>query len=133
MATVGQSTELIPATLFDLPPAGAVHHKDPETSRMAAQDPQSRIRWESQRHRLLRSFARYGDLTDEEAGRLAHVEGYNDKRRCSDLRRWGLIEPTTLTRPTATGRQSMVCTLTVAGRSVLEQIRETDEQPNRWQ
>jgi hypothetical protein len=61
-------------------------------------------------------------LTDEQAGVLAEeadhkIVGY--WKRCSDLRRAGLIEDIGVRRELSSGSKGMVCVITAAGREVL--------------
>lgn len=76
---------------FDGP--GAFHHDDPATSRAAATNPANVVRFGTDRHNLLLAFSLHSDLTPDEAGELAHVTGYNPRRRASDLLRSGYLEP----------------------------------------
>ena len=104
------------------PRAGGYHTGDPSTSRRAATNPASMVRWHSQRHHLLRAF-RYENLTYEEAGDLAGVTDYNQHRRCSELRAMGLIESTDQTRKNASsGRDAMVCKIKALGLEVLAEM-----------
>jgi len=123
-----QSLQPVQADLFS---AGSFHASDPETSRKAATKPSNVIRFGTQRYQLLHRFILANDtgLTDEEAGKRAGVGGYNERRRCSDLRRMGLIEPTGTTRRTDTGHEAMVCRATDAGRRAhLDAIRYKTEE-----
>ena len=106
------------AAQMDLFAPGLSHRDDPITSHEAGHKPDNVVRWGSQRYLLLEQF-RTADLTDEEAGRRAGIGDYNERRRCSDLRRMGLIAPTAATRPTRTGSEAMVCTITDAGSRAL--------------
>lgn len=54
----------------------------------------------------------YG-LTDEEACTIRGI--HHGWKRCADLRRLGLIEPTGDYRPTMAGVNAMVCRITDAG------------------
>lgn len=120
----------IALSLFDLPvdtPAhGGARKADPPTSVAAAKDPTSMVRWGSQRHKLLCTFAVKGDagLTDEEAGIRCGIARVADTRRCSELRKAGLIVNTGQTRTTQTGAPAMVCRITDLGRKVLAESRE---------
>ena len=91
----------------------AVRSTDPATCK----EPVSR---HSQAARLLDVYCLH-DVTDEEAVELllGHPAGLADeglRRRASDLRALGWIEPTGDTRPNRRGRQRMVCAITDAGR-----------------
>lgn len=91
---------------------------DPTTSAEGARH--IRPKAGSQAMRLLRVYAGapiYG-FTDEEAGSQTDiVHGW---KRCADLRRLGLIEPTGDTRPTVAGVQARVCRITQAGLEALK-------------
>lgn len=68
------------------------------------------------------------DVTDEEAvevllGRPATLEDEGLRRRCSDLRALGWIEPTGDTRLNGRGRQRMICAITDSGRDAWMQIQ----------
>lgn len=89
--------EVQPMSLFDPiePTPGAVHQTDPETSVSASQSRENRERWGSQRVALLAAYRGRSDgLTPDAAGRLASVEGYSQRRRCSELERDRLLEAT---------------------------------------
>jgi hypothetical protein len=103
------------------PQRGGSHSDDPVTSHHAAENRNNQVRWGSQRHALLEVFAETEDegLTDEEAGHLAEVGGYNEKRRCSELRSAGLIEPTGRTAVSSLGATVRICRITTAGRQAL--------------
>jgi len=51
-----------------------------------------------------------GGLTDEEAGMLSGIDGA--WKRCSDLRRLGIIGPNGTTRRQSSGRSARVCVYT---------------------
>jgi hypothetical protein len=59
----------------------------------------------------------YG-LTDEEACTIRGI--HHGWKRCADLRRLGLIEPTGDMRPTVAGVNAMVCRITQAGLEALK-------------
>lgn len=103
------------------PMSSAARRTDPSTSHQAAHDPVLAVRRGSQRFLLLRAFAGAGlvGLTDEEAGQRASVRRIADTRRCSELRRGGLIVPTGETRKLSTGCEGMVCICTRAGLDAL--------------
>lgn len=70
--------------------------------------------------RLLEVYTLH-DVTDEEAvelllGRPATLADEGKRRRCSDLRAVGWIEPTGETRTNASGRQRIICQITDTGR-----------------
>src|SRR5665213_3061127 len=94
---------------------GGVHTNDPETSFLAANDPGSRRARVGQRERLLKAFEGGRELTDEEAGTQSGVGGYNERRRCTELRQLGLIAPTGSTKIGSAGKEMMVCRITSEG------------------
>jgi len=84
----------------------------------------------SQTARLLDAYLLH-DLTDEEAVEvtLGHAPTLADeglRRRASDLRALGWIEPTGETRPNARGRQRIVCRVTDAGRDAHMELFAND-------
>ena len=83
---------------------------DPETSKMAARKPR-----ENQRLRVLSSYRGGFALTDGEAGDLAGVNGA--WKRCSELRKLGLIEPVGKTWIVANGAWARTCVITEAGKA----------------
>lgn len=90
-----------------------VRSTDPRT----CQPPKNRL---SATARLLDAYTLY-DLTDEEAVEvvLGHEPTLADegmRRRASDLRHLGWIEPTGETRANRRGRQRIVCAITDKGR-----------------
>lgn len=99
---------------------GLARASDPDTSKAAAEA----LRPKSLRYRLLLKYASgwaaaADGLTDEEASAMANV-GNGGWKRCSDLRRAGLIAPTGSTRPSRlSGRDCQVCSLTAQGREAL--------------
>ena len=135
-----QFTHLSPATrrrlvedrlpsLFDPPPPPQVNvpspsrANDPETSKAAAI--KSPVRRGSERYRLLEVFVDGSrGLTDDEASRFAGVDYYEGRRRCVDLRRYGLIEPTGEKRQSTFGNLAMVCRVTPDGIAALRQARQ---------
>jgi len=85
---------------------------DPATSSMAAR---SLTAASSNRASLLEAYRRAGNagLTDEQAATAAGLDataGY--WKRCSDLRRLGLISATGEIRNQESGRAAMVCAIT---------------------
>ena len=91
---------------------------DPEGSENGAQH--IKLKRTSQAMRLLTIYAQnpvFG-LTDEEASSQAGiVHGW---KRCSDLRRLGLIEDAAIMRQTSSGVLAMVCRVTQQGLEVLK-------------
>ena len=88
---------------------------DPATSRQAAVV-MPKV-WNTHAARLLAAYASteaVNGLTDEEACIMCHLERGGWKR-CSDLRRAGLIRPTMLTRQASSGLEQQVCEITKAG------------------
>jgi hypothetical protein len=112
-------------SLFDAPVVevqSQARHDDPETSKIVAK--QSPLRRGSERYHLLGAYEVYGALTDDEAAARAQCcSEYEARRRCSDLRRFGLIERTGETRESSLGNQSMVCRITVEGKISLSSAR----------
>jgi hypothetical protein len=109
-------------TLPGLDPHELAHRDDPRTSTEAAAA--NAVRRGSQRRLLLAAFASAeGGLTYDEAGAAAGVGGYNERRRCSELRQLGLIAWHGTTRPGASGSSAMVCTITLAGMVALQASR----------
>jgi hypothetical protein len=99
--------------LLDLP---LFRSLDPETSSHGAAD--VRPRQGSQAMQLITQYAqeRLGitdELAGERSGLAARGAGY--WKRCSDLRRLGLIEDSHTTRPGTSGSEMMVCTITAKG------------------
>jgi hypothetical protein len=117
-----------------IPSAGA-RRTDPATSKAQShdQDDVRRFGAKSSQARLLRQFANI-DLTDKEAtdrvmaGTAASRSGHavpisvwdGCRRRCSDLRRGGLIEPTGVERD-----NREVCRITPSGRAALARLVDT--------
>lgn len=89
---------------------------DPDTSAQGAAD--VRVRQGSQMALLLEQYIqhRFG-LTDEEAGVFSGLasRGAGYWKRCSDLRRLGLIEDCKVRRLGASGSEMMVCVYTPKG------------------
>lgn len=116
--------------LFSVDPATLTRSTDPETSTAGAVSVCARAG--SQKHRLLTVFAgpfadRHNGLTDYEAAGYAGLLSSRSLgywKRCSDLRREGLIVPTGETRRSPdTGELVRVCEITDLGRRVLEEAR----------
>ena len=93
---------------IDQPTLFGARAGDPETSHQAARKPR-----ENQRTKVLRAYLN-GPLTDEEAAIWSGVRG--GWRRCSELRKLGLIVPTGTTRDSSMGSAMQVCSITEAGR-----------------
>lgn len=99
-----------PPTLWDAMAHARV--TDPDTSREAAKPSR-----QTQLMRLLEAYRGWTNLTDEEATERAGIaQGW---KRCSDLRRLGYIEDTTLRKVGSQGKKQMVCCLTDAGAQAL--------------
>ena len=97
--------------LLDLP---LFRWTDPETSREAAKKVQPRRG--SQAMQILALYANR-DLTDEKAVELSGLNG--GWKRCSDLRRLGLIAFAGYYGKTESGCNAMVCSITMAGMEAL--------------
>ncbi len=102
--------------------ASFVRPTDPATSRMAAESPKNRLRWGSQRQRLLSAFAEAAEgLTDEEAGKATGL--YASRacywKRCGELRDLGWIADTGRTRKSDCGHEVIVCAVTQSGLAAL--------------
>lgn len=97
---------------------------DPETSKQApARDKRTKIMYQ-----LLGVYT-LNDVTDEEAielllNRPPTLGDEGKRRRCSDLRALGWIEPTGETRSNSSGRQRIVCAITEAGREAWYQANQ---------
>lgn len=111
---------------FTVSPVELVRADDPATSRLGAEA--VTMRAGSQRARLLAVYggpfaARHDGLTDDEAAGYAGLltaRSLGYWKRCSDLRRAGLIAPTgELRRSPETGELRQVCAITAAGRAAL--------------
>lgn len=107
-------------TLFDvMEPRPTARTTDPETSHLAKHDTK---RGGAQTMQLVVAalLAHPDGLTDFEiSGLIERDKGSTAKRRLDALR-LGLIHPTALTRPTATGSQSVVWQATQAAREVAQ-------------
>lgn len=103
---------------------GGARDSDPETSHRAASKKKSVTRWGSHRARLLQAFGDLVDATDEEAGIFAglHERHICYWKRCSELRLYGLIEPTGETRLSLSKNEVMVCAITQAGKNLLDSL-----------
>lgn len=102
------------------------HRDDPITSKQAAAS--LPIKKGKERYRLLVAFSLYGAMTDQEAGEKAQVLGeYDDRRHCSLLRKYKLIERTGETRPTKRGNPAMVCRITDKGLEIVETVSKEKE------
>jgi hypothetical protein len=107
----------VDVSLFDFPALS--HNDDPQTSKDAAR--MAPIKRGTDRYKMLAAYARAPimGLTDDEAGALAGVVGYNCRRRASELRTKRLIAPTGITRTTESGAQAQVCSITDRGMAAL--------------
>ena len=104
--------------------ASFVRASDPPTSKEAAASRDNRLRWGSQRHRLLCALADHGDMTDEEAGKATGL--YASRacywKRCGELRDLGLIRDTGMTRISDCQHWVIVSTITEQGRAALAEL-----------
>ena len=91
--------------------------RDPETSTAAARS--VTLRAGTQAARLAVAYREHGELTDDEAGVLAGLTTAGYWKRCSDLRRANVIEPTGETRPGRSGERQRVCRLTALGAALV--------------
>lgn len=81
---------------------------DPWTSKLAGEH--AAVRAGSYQARLLEAYRSHPEgLTDEEAGAAAGLGHVGYWKRCSDLRRKGLIEVTGETRESRAGEMQRVC------------------------
>lgn len=103
-----------PLRFDDWLPVPSARVKDPATSKLAAK----KLRSGTQLARLAVVYRDRGELTDDEAGELAGLGHAGYWKRCSDLRKANIIEPTGATRPGKSGEQQRVCRLTVFGATV---------------
>lgn len=104
--------------LVDLPLAPPTRRNHPDTSRAAGRsmvDPAKRLRGE-----LMTAFIKAGaaGLTDAEAEAATGMAGNSLRPRRGELERLGLIELTTLRRPTPAGRSARVYRSRVAASGV---------------
>lgn len=97
-------------------PEPRARQSDPVTSTEAARA--VALRAGTQAARIAVAYRDNGDLIDDEAGQLAGLGHAGYWKRCSDLRRAGIIEPTGETRPGRSGEQQRVCGLTALGRTL---------------
>lgn len=87
--------------------------QDPDTSKRAATA--MVLRAGTQATRLAVAYRDGGPMTDDEAGVAAGLSHIGYWKRCSDLRRGNIIEPTGETRPGRSGELQRVCRLTAFG------------------
>lgn len=111
-AAIGGLWSIIDAMSAKLP---AARTTDPETSHKAAA---ANLPRRGTQASIILSHYAGADLTDEEAAVRADIPG--GWKRCSDLRRLGLIVSTGRTRKTSGGVEAMVCELTTKGRKLLD-------------
>jgi hypothetical protein len=99
--------------MYDLP---LFRDADPDTSRQGAKDVKPRQGSQAMLLLAIYANARIG-LTDEEAGQRSGLaeRGAGYWKRCSDLRRLGLIEDSHTTRTGSSGSEMRVCTITAKG------------------
>lgn len=94
-------------------PVPRARQSDPSTSHDGVRAVS--LRAGTQAARLARAYRDAGELTDDEAGQIAGLRDAGYWKRCSDLRRAGIIEPTGETRPGRSGEQQRICRLTPLG------------------
>jgi hypothetical protein len=96
----------------------------PATSKAAAAG--IAYRTGSQKHLILKVYASgtEGFTDDEVAHILGWVEVNKARKRCSDLRNEGMIEPTGKTRTGSSGMQNDVCCITDRGIATLASMKE---------
>jgi hypothetical protein len=101
--------------------ASFVRNTDPPTSQEAAASRDNRIRWGSQRHKLLAAFAEASDMTDEEAGKITGLYAARACywKRCGELRDLGLLHDTGRTRTSDCGHEVIVSIITPNGLAAL--------------
>lgn len=108
--------------------ASFVRPTDPATSKQAAESRDNRLRWGSQRHKLLVEFyvAGAAGLTDEEAGKASGL--YQSRacfwKRCGELRDLGFIADTGVTRKSSCNHDVGVCVITQSGLVALSEAKE---------
>lgn len=104
--------------------ASYTRRTDPATSDAAADSVRNRLRWGSQRQRLLAVFCDHPDLTDEEAGRATGLYAARSCywKRCGELRDLGLIADTGATRPSSCGHEIIVSQITPKGVNVMAEL-----------
>lgn len=102
-------------TGYEPEPREHARRTDPATSHAAAASLGSQ---QTMMRSLLTTYAD-AERTCEEAADVAGYEHERATKRVSDLLRSGLIEDTGATRPGRSGREQMVCRLTVAGWAAL--------------
>ena len=100
-----------PLQFRDWLPEPSARRNDPNTSKSAAR----RLRSGTQLARLAVVYRNSEGLTDDEAGTLAGLAQSGYWKRCSDLRKANIIEPTGDTRAGRSGEQQRVCRLTAFG------------------
>jgi hypothetical protein len=104
--------------------ASFVRHTDPPTSQQAAASKDNRLRWGSQRYKLLVAFSVGADMTDEEAGKVTGLYAARACywKRCGELRDLGLISDTGRTRPSDCGHEVIVSCITRKGLAALADV-----------
>ena len=106
------------------PRAGRNRKSDPKTSQLAGQNTANRMRWNSSRHLLLQEFyCDFDGLTYEEAGFAIGLNNVQATRRCSELKRDGLIVETDQTRKTSSGSKASVYVITYAGAMTIKTMK----------
>lgn len=135
-------TDLLQPSLFGyapdgaiVPPVGGARHTDPSTSHETADDYTLRCRWGTERHLLLSAFEvaaahDEGGINDDQAADLVYaresveIDSVESVRRCSELRKFGLIEITGVKTPKRSGRNGQCSRITRAGREELARVRQ---------
>jgi hypothetical protein len=106
------------------PRIGRARKSDPMTSKLAGEGSANRMRWNSSRHLLLQEFfCDFDGLTYEEAGLAIGLNNVQATRRCSELKRDGLIIETEETRKTSSGCKASVYVITYAGAMAIKTMK----------
>lgn len=102
------------------PPAGGWRRTDPPQSVSAATSKPNRMRWASQRCRLLAAYMDSSALlygfTDEQAGRVAGIARVKETKRISELLQEGRLYDSGEVRAMDSGGDGRVCFITQLGR-----------------
>jgi hypothetical protein len=99
---------------------------DPQTSKNVSKKLDAKLRWGSQRHLVLKTYAENPlGLIDEEAGEISGLRSNRSCcywKRCSELRQMGLIEDTGETRKSESGNDQIVSKITFQGKIFLNNL-----------